>query len=263
MRIRYRLRAHAGLLTSGRGLQAPPEEDGGLPTSDLTALWLGQDDADFTFSSGDNIATWAEHDGRGSGNLDYAFVSDTRAVKTLTHPVNGSEETVDTNNQPGDYQLPAGGTLASLLPAGTGTVYGKFYFDRHVDAFSAPDRIFYAGTDLRIAVMDGTQGKLHVWTNAGAQEVFSLDLTEDGWYTFCARIGVGAGALKLKVNAMAEQTAAGAAVVTLTQRPKLFYSPGDAGRLDGAMALMAFYSAVHSDAERDSTMAAIDALVAT
>lgn len=235
----------------------------GMPTTNLTALYFGQDDADFTFSSGDNIATWKEHNGRGAGDLDFAFVSDTRAVKTATHPVNTSQETVDTNNQAGDYQTPAGGTLADFLPSGVGTIYGKVYFDSHVDAFNAEDRIFYAGTNLRFGFIDGVDGKFRVQTNSAAQSIESVDLAVDTWYTFCIRLGNGANQLKLKINALTEVTGTGATISTLTDRPKLFYSTGDAGRFDGAVAMFAFYSDVHDDATVATNMALVDTLVAT
>jgi len=236
-----------------------------MPTTNLTALYYTQDDAKFSLT-GDSINTLMENDNRGAGDLDFAFVSGTKAVKTATHPVNTSEETMDTNNADGSYQTPAGGTLADKLPSGTGTIYMKFYFDSHTDFFSAPDRIFYVNyptDDLRISIVDGTQGKLQVRTNNGAQSCESPDLTVGGWYTACIRIGVGANQLKVKVNALAESTATGAAIVTLTGRPKLFGGAGDGGYFDGALAGMAFYDEIHDDTARDANMAIIDTLLAT
>lgn len=231
-------------------------------TTNLKGEWLGQSDADFTFSSGDNVATWKEHANRGAGDLDFAFVSGTRAVKTATHPVNTTGETVDTANAGGDYITPAGGTLADLFPAGTGTCYIKFYYDRHVDAFTAPDHILFAGSNFKINVVDGTTGKLRVQLTGG-NEASSLDITDDIWVKACIRVGNGAGLLKIKVNAQAEQTGTGATIATLTDRISLFYDTGDAGRLDGAVAVLLFYSDIHSDAQRDHNLAAIDELFAT
>lgn len=242
-----------------------PEPDPELPATNLTGLYFTQDDADFSFSAGDSVATIKENDARLSGDLDYAFVSGTRAVKTSTHPVNTDEETLDTNEAFGDYRTPAGGTLADLLPSGVGTVYFKMFLDSHPDAFNAPDHIFYAGAsgvDLRIDVVDGP--RIRVQTDSGAQSVQSAVLSLDAWYTVCVRLGNGANQLKLKVNALAEVTATGATIATLTARPKLFADSEDAGFVDAAFALLpSSYSAVHDDATRDSTMAAIDALLAT
>jgi selenophosphate synthetase-related protein len=116
-----------------------------------------------------------------------------------------------------------------------------------------------------VSVRDGTQGKLHVQLNA-ILEVFSVDITEDGWYTVAIRIENGVNKLKIKVlggEISNEATSTGAVIATLTARPKLFYDDGDAGRLDGAVAMMAFYSAIHDDATVTSTMAVIDSLLAT
>ena len=229
-----------------------------IPTTSLTAEYVSSAAADFSLT-GAAVNTWREHNG--NTDLDLAFSSGTKANRNTTHPINTTGETVDTNNAFGDYFSAVGGTLSDIFPSGTGSLYLVVYVDSHPDSFNDNDWIFKSSADanFKVSIKDGPN--FTVGTNADAQQV-SQSITLDAWHLISVRFGTGAGGLKVQIDDNTEQSGTGAAISTLTGRLQAFADSGGAGRFDGALAHVLFYSATHDDSQRDVVKSALRALYA-
>ena len=229
-----------------------------VPATNLTARYISNVLADFNLT-GSSINTHAENNG--NTDLDIIYISDTKALRQTTHPINTSEATVDTNNADCLHGTAADGTLADYWPSGVGAIYIALFVDSHPDRFSAPDWFMYFGTALRISVKDGPI--LNVDTNAGAQTVSTGTITLDAWHLISIRSVTGVDGLRIQIDDEEEAASTGLACVTLTDVMRMFYSGDDAGRFDGAYADIAVYSATDAvgvTTQRDAVKAAFRAL---